>query len=854
MPLFPISDRVEQLFNQALQLPQVERTAFLQTACGPDTAQFDQITSLLTASEQADNYFESLGAKLGLKSVFDGDLELPQSKSVGPYKLIRLIGRGGMGAVYLAERADEHFEKAVALKILPIGIGGDAARQRFLAERQILARLVHPNIARLLDGGIAEQDTPYFVMDYIDGIPIDEYCDNRRLGTKQRIDLFLEVAGAVEYAHRNLVVHRDVKPGNVLVEADGSAMLVDFGVAKLLDPAPDDAPMTLAGQFPMTLLYSSPEAIRGEPVTTAMDIYSLGVLLYQLLSGCYPYRTDVAGIAGARHQILETNPQSASRAIASLPATEAEKLAFNRSTTAKSLAQFLRGDLDTILSMALAKGLERRYATVEQFVADLRRYQQQLPVLAQPPSLGYRFRKYVRRRKGLVAAVAAVALSLLALAALAVTYTIETRHQATLIAQERDKAVQISDFLVATFSNADPTDPGGQDVTARELLDRGAEQIANELSDVPEVYAALSMAMGQAYSNLTLHEKATTQLEIALDAYRRAGQERSTDYANAHFWLTHATDQSGDYAAAEIMAQRGIALNEEIDNPEGLADHLALLARARQRQGKIDDIEPLYVRALSIRREVYGDQHTRVAESLHDLGSLLQQQEKSDRALALHREGLEIRRNVLGEDHISLIESLYNLGAVTRQLGQFEEARAYFREALSILSKIHPEGSGNEVFMYSGLGHVDRELGEFDQAAISFRQAVAVSRKFNGDEHPNLGITLANLGRVLVRAGNCEDAIPILDESQTILMATIPEHRVVDILRVSRGVCRRVAGDFAAAERLLLEGYNDQVERFGVENRKTHYAAAELALLYRKWGKTADAKHFEQRAIEFQQQ
>jgi len=848
MSLFPITDRVENLFEAVLLLPENDRDAYLRAQCGSDTTLLAQVKSLVAASGHADNYFSQLSKKLGLQSVFAGDLELPQSKSIGPYRLIRLLGRGGMGAVYLAERSDEQFEKQVALKILPIGVGGEVAKQRFVAERQILARLVHPNIARLLDGGIAEQNTPYFVMDYVDGLPIDEYCDSLRLEIDARIELFLSVADAVEYAHRNLIVHRDIKPGNVLVEADGSAKLVDFGVAKLLEAGSGGEALTVAGQLPMTLLYSSPEALRGEPVTTAVDVYSLGVLLYQLLAGCYPREVDRLNATGAHHQLLGAIQRPASQALAETADSEANRLSSMRSTTPKSLKQLLSGDLDTILNKALAADAEQRYPTVEQLMADLHRYQQRLPILARAPSLTYRFSKYVGRRKSLVALTGLAALSLIAFGALAFRYTVDSHNQAVQIAAERDKAVSISDFLLATFSNADPTNSDENDLTARELLDRGAEQIDDELSDRPGVYATLSMAIGEAYSNLTLYDKARVQFEKAMNAYQRAGQQLTPTYADALYWLTNAHNRLGDYPTAEKLALRGIQLNENINNREGLANQLAELARIRQRTGNIDDIEPLYTRALSIRRELYGNQHTLVAESLHDLGSLLARQEKYERALNLHREGLSIRRAVFQTADIRLIESLYNLGAVSRQMERYEAAKAYFDEALAVLDEIHPEGSADEVFIYSGLAHVSRELGDLAQAIEYFKRGVDVTRRFFDNEHPNLGITLANLGHVLARTGECENAGPIIDEAAQIVFTRIPNHFSADSLRITQGVCKSAAGEYVEAEQLMLEGYNGQVQAFGADSINTHYAATELAKLYRAWGRPLDAERYEELA------
>lgn len=791
MPLIPISDQAEQVFEMAMRLPEAERLAFLETTCGDDKALFHRIDSLLVSAQNADKYFDGLSVRFGLKSVLDGDAELPQRKTIGPYKLIRLIGRGGMGAVYLAERADGQFDKDVALKILPIGIGGESARQRFLTERQILARLVHPNIARLLDGGITEDSTPYFVMDYVDGITIDEFADAKQLDIPARLRLFLEVAKAIDYAHRNLIVHRDVKPGNVLVEADGAVKLVDFGIAKLLTPAEADASLTMAGWLPMTVLYSSPEAIRGEPTTTAMDTYSLGVLLYRMLTGCYPHPVS-EDIVETRNEILAREAQLASRAVeASIlgDVDQAEKTAICRRTTSKHLAQRLRGDIDTILDKALAQKPPGRYSSVEQFAADIRRHLQGLPIQAKPVSTLYRFGKFARRRKGLVASAVAITALIVTVASLTINFALTTQRQATVIAQERDKAVQIKDFLITTFTSAHPDNAERRDITARELLDRGAERIDAELIDNPELHAELLLILGDVYSGLQLFEPAKAQFEKALAAYERGKVGNTAQFADALQRVAEMLERLGDYDAIEKLANRAAIINERTGSSAGLADNLSIIARVRQRRGILEGVESLHQRALQLRLDAYGERHELVADSLNELGYTKRQQEDFVAAEKLYRQALQIHLDVYGGEHINIIQGYHSLGGILRKQGRLSEAEVYYEDALKVLDRVLPEGSADAALMHNGLGVIYRDQDDNAKAAASFRRASSITREFLGNEHPNMGILLANLGDALIRDGNCAEAEIVLAESSAIISSSIPDHPVAEGVRINRELC-----------------------------------------------------------------
>jgi serine/threonine protein kinase len=397
--------RLDTLFSEACEQPPEDREAWLAALPEADRTLTAELRSLLAAHDQGGDFLEAAVAmaerELGSPA---GDVDL-NGRTIGAYRVVRLLGRGGMGAVYLAERADQAFRQRVAIKLIPWALASPEARHRFRIERQTLAALNHPHIARLLDGGETEDGLPYLVMEYVDGEPIDVYCKRLGLDIPQRLRLFREVCGAVEHAHRNLVVHRDIKPANILVAADGEVKLLDFGIAKLLPGAEVDAtmPLTRAGRLMLTPLFASPEQVRGEPVTTATDVYSLGVLLFRMLTGQHPF------------QLNTTSPIEVARVVCVQPPTRPSTMASAGvgGMTLPALRRRLRGDLDTIVLMALRKEPERRYASVEQLSDDIRRHLAQLPLRARSDTLAYRTSMFARRHRLGMAAAALILLSLL---------------------------------------------------------------------------------------------------------------------------------------------------------------------------------------------------------------------------------------------------------------------------------------------------------------------------------------------------------------------------------------------------------------------------------------------------------
>ncbi|HSG46760.1 MAG TPA: serine/threonine-protein kinase, partial [Longimicrobiales bacterium] len=480
--------RVREVFDGAIEKAPSERDAYLEEACGGDPTLLGEVRSLLEASADAEAFLGGFAARAGLTLEREDRVEADAvGARFGPYRIVRLLGRGGMGAVYVAERDDDQFHMQVALKAIPGTVLTPDARARFLSERQILAGLHHPNIAQLLDGGVSDDGVPYFVMEYVDGRRIDDYCRDAELGVAERLQLFLQVCRGVQHAHGNLVVHRDLKPANILVTGDGVVKLLDFGIATMLESKAEFYQTAAHAPHPMTLAYASPQQVVGDRPTTACDVYGLGVLLYRLLADTHPYEFEPGSTYPKIQQVIcERTPPPPSAALD--PRVAAGRV--------------VSRDLDAVTLKALAKEPARRYPTVADLAADLERYLEGRPVRARTPTAAYRLRRFVGRNRAVVGFGAAVAVLAISLLALGIRYATDTRAQAEALAQEVQTTQAVSDFLVGLFSAADPSEGGSDTISAGTLLARGLERAGAELQDVPLVRARVLRTLSGVYWGL----------------------------------------------------------------------------------------------------------------------------------------------------------------------------------------------------------------------------------------------------------------------------------------------------------------------------------------------------------------
>lgn len=704
-------------------------------------------------------------------------------RRIGPYRVERLIARGGMGRVYLAVREDD-YEQHVALKLVDRGPENLKVIDRFYRERQILARLEHPNIARIFDGGTTAEALPFLVMEYVEGARVDRYCDEHDLDLRQRLRLFQEICHIVQFAHRNLVVHRDLKPGNILVTADGTPKLLDFGIAKILESA-TDAAETWPGPGPLTPDYASPEQLIGDPVTTASDVYSLGVLLYLLVSGGVPYRLEGRGVAEMAKAVCRVDPP---------PPSEVCPPAQRR---------LLAGDVDAIVAKAMRKKPEERYASASQLAEDIRRHLADLPVDAHPGTWRERTQKSLRRHKVAVAVVAIIL-------GLAVTTTILWRQavdKERTAAAARDRAEQsllraerVSAFLEELFKAGDP-DAG--DLTVGEILDRGREKLTGELTDEPEIRAELLTTLGTVYNNLSRYEEARELKEEALENRLAADPSDRRDLAADLNNLGRLHYDLGDYAAAEDRFRAALAMWRRLGDEEAAVTGLRNLAAALNQSGRHEE------------------------------------------ALELHGRLLEAQRRLFGEDHVEVGKSLHGLAVLYRHRGEPELAEPLLRQALAIfIARLGPHHT-RVAAVRSTLGRVLHDLGRHQEARESLELALATRLELLGEGHVRVANTRKNLAALLLDLGETTAAGELLEKALAVLRAKKPagDWTIADAESLW-GAVLTARGRFAEAEPRLIDGYRTIRAVKGDDDIATAKAKRRVLALYEAWNEDGKAAAF----------
>jgi hypothetical protein len=685
---------------------------------------------------------------------------------IGPYKLIGELGRGGLGTVFLAERDDQEYSRRVALKVVRQGMESREIAERFRLERQILAQLDHPRIARLYDGGATAEGLPYFAMEVIDGQRLDVFCRERRPSLRERLELVVKVCDAVAYAHRNLVLHRDLKPSNILVTPDGEPKLLDFGIAKILEPQPGGASqdfpegptLTRTGDLLLTPEYASPEQLLGLPLTTASDVYSLGVLLFLVITGQPPYALDRRRVAEMARIVTEVEPERPSAMARRAP-----------DKAAPGWAPRGGDDLDNIAGMALRKEPARRYGSAAELGDDLRRYLADLPVRARADTTGYRLRKFVRRHRGRVALAALVLAALLAAVAV-------TTWQAGVARAERRQAEQVSAFLLEVFEVSDPFETLGQTVTAREILDRSSERIRHQEELEPELRATLIATMGRVYQNLALYRPAEELLQEALVLRRQSASAADPKLAATLVDLAELELDRENAAPAQVFLGEARAILDRVWSPDVQLERraLRLQGEAAMKGGQLDAAELYYQQSLATIQSQHGPQEADGLDRamiLDAIGDLWLRRQDPRRAAPYLEQALALRRKHLGESHPRVAETLGDLALVHHLEGRYAEAETLYRRVL------------------------------------------AANRQFFGVRHAKSAIDLINLGLNLVFQSRTEEATPFLEEALTLRESLYgPDHpataEAVAMLARARqqaGNRAKRAGDLELGRRRLLE-------------------------------------------------
>ena len=817
--------RVEAIFDEAAAMARPERAAFLDRACGGDAGLRAEVESLLAADADADAFLAepAMGA---------GSLA---GTRLGDYRLEEKIGDGGMSTVYRAVRADDAYEQKVAVKVVRLGGEFAGLQKRFRAERQILASLDHPGIARLLDGGTTADGRPYLVMEHIEGQPLDRYCDERRLGIDARIDLFRQVCAAVQYAHQNLVVHRDLKPSNILVTGDGVPRLLDFGIAKLLESGPDDAFPTLTGQRMMTPQYASPEQVQGGPITTATDVYSLGVVLYQLLTGRLPYPLAATTAGALERAVVEQEPPR--------PSVHADRPPLRRK---------LQGDLDNIVLMALRKEPQRRYATVGLLAEDLRRHREKLPVMARPATVAYRTRRFVERHKVGVAAASLALAVILGLAGTMTVQAIRLARQRDEIRAERDKAQKIAHFVEQVFAGSDPGETRGEEMTARELLDKGAARTLAELQDQPETQSALALVIGRVYERLGLTDRARPLLEQSLATRRALRGEGHVDVAESLLALATLDQSHGAFGAAEARQREAIPILRQALGPQHVrvGDALQDLSSTLIALARYPEAESAVREALAIHRAAQGDSGAAVAADLSNLGSVLRKMGRLPEAEAAHRDALAIGRKVFGPVHPLLNRQINNLAVVLNDQGSYAEGETLAREALAVTRKLYGDRHPDVALQLSNLAAILHGRGDYPAAIATAREALEMRRALFGPENPQVAMSLGSLGDALEKSGDRAAARPLFEEALRIERKVLgPEHPrcAAELNRLAE--IALAEGNLGTAEAQAREGLRIREKALGPNHPDVGSSLVTLGSIRLAAGHRAEAEETIRRGI-----
>jgi eukaryotic-like serine/threonine-protein kinase len=852
-------EQVKDLLHQAMQLAPEQRTRFLDEACSEDALRAE-VESLLLAGQGAGSSFlqpmsldESSNDSDGAAETWAGEHVLQAGQIFSErFQLVRKLGEGGMGQVWLAEQTSP-VRRQVALKLIKAGMYDESVVRRFQSERQSLALMDHPAIAKVFDAGATPQGQPYFVMEYVPGLPITEYCDRKKLKIGARLELFIQACEGVQHAHQKAIVHRDLKPANILVlEVDGRPVprIIDFGLAKVATVQVGASLFTQLGHFVGTPEFMSPEQAdpSSQDIDTRSDVYSLGVILYVLLAGSLPFDTK-PGQRPSLDELLrklreEEPPRPSTKAGAHRDTLAANAAA--RGTEPHQLLSLLRGDLDSIAMKALEKDRTRRYGAPSELAADIRRYLNHEAVTARPASGGYRLRKYARRHR--VAVTVAAGLILL-LAAFSILQAIQLRR----ITQERDRANRITDFMTGLFNTPDPSEARGSTVTAREILDKASKDMGSALVKDPEVQSQLMYVMARTYGNLGLYSRADKLAKAALDARTSLlGRDDARTLASMTLmgWIL---DKEGREAEAEKMERQALAGERRI---LGSQDPLTLqteddLGLILLHGGHYDEEEKLEREAIGIETRVLGQDNAQTMQSMNHLGVSLLLQSRFAEAEQVYRRLLDVERRTLGPDHPETLKAMANLSTSLQGQDRFAEAEPLYREALAIQQRVlGPEHQNTLRAMFNLAGLLALE-GRLADSENLLRKTLAIQSRTLGPEYSDTLGSQANLADLLLKEGHVHDAEKLLRETLDARRRVLGPGKPLT-LRTQSFLAEILIreGQYAEAEKLARQAFEVQVRSPGPQNPQTLYTLLQMGRAMALSHRYAEAKKLFQEAIE----
>ena len=778
--------------------------------------------------------------------------------TIGPYRLVQMVGTGGMGEVWRAEQTAP-FHRTVALKLIKAGMDTRAVVARFESERQALALMEHPNIAKVFDAGATPEGRPYFVMEYVPGLSITGYCDKHRLSIRDRLLLFTQVCEGVQHAHQKAIIHRDLKPSNVLVsEVDQKPVpkIIDFGLAKATGPRLSQATMyTEAGGVVGTPDYMSPEQANSSErnIDTRTDVYSLGVILYELLVGVLPFRSQGGGLTPSILEKLRadepTLPSSKIKALGESSEESAEK----RQEEPKSLRRHLRGELDWIVMKALEHDRSRRYGSPSELAADIQRYLNDEPVLAGPPSTTYRASKFVRRHRFGVAVAAA---ALILLVAFAVTMALQARR----IAKERDRAnreaaasERVADFMTQMFKVSDPGETRGNSVTAREILDKASKDVDSGLVNDPQLQAQMMNTMGTVYENLGLFGQAEPLLRHALEIRRRILGNSNKDTLKSMYQLSEVLTWKGNAAEAEKLCRESFEGRKTVlglENRDTLTS-MNWLVWILFIEGQYPEAEKLARQTVETTRRALGTQDKVTLSAMGRLGVILTEERKLPEAEAIQREGVEVRKRALGAEHPDTLAATSNLATLLHAEGKFAESEKLNRDALPVWQRVFGTENAKTLMVVENLAIDVKDQGRYAEAEKLDRGALEIEVRTFGPDNRSSLITMTNLAETLAQEGKYSEAEQLLRQAADGKRRTMgPEHPSVFYSLDTLGNVLKKEKRYAESEKVYRQVFDARSRVLGAANPDTAFSAYALACVLSLEGKRDEAFTILQFAVE----
>ena len=841
------NDIIKSIFERALELDKLSRATFFNNLNVEEKKYVDEVKSLLEAYEAESDFLEIESDR----NIFSEHNVGPHpliGKRIGPYLIEEEIGVGGMGIVFEGKRADKEFEQSVAIKILKQGLSSEYLVKRFQNERQTLANLQHPNIAKLFDGGKTEEGLPYLVMEYIDGVPITEYCIEEKLSISEILKLFTTVCNAIQYAHQNLVVHRDIKPGNILVNREGRPKLLDFGVAKLLDQDTENSTedLTKTGTWHLTPEYASPEQIKGIGITTSSDTYSLGILLYQLLTGETPYKIYNSSLLAINKILNESKISLPSENVKNITG-ESENADETKPVNNIFLHKQLKGDLDNIVMKAMHKDPNQRYSSVKEFSNDIERYLNGLPVIARKDTFAYRTTRFVQRHK--VGFILFIIGNILGLASI-----IAIIHQGNIAAKERDNArielnkfEEVNQFLQDMLASADP-ESEGKEVKVYDILDKANSDAEVKLKKYPKIKSAIKQTLGSTFIGLGEYEKAESLITESLELNKKFYGENSKETAKSLHQLGLCYDWIGNFKLADSFYNAGINTYENVsDEPlKGLADNLNDYGTYLTNIGEYDSSTAIFNHALDIYSKYNSEKGQKEAITINNLAVNYHHQYKVDLAEKYYLEAQELLTNLYGINRPEVASIFNNLAFIYLDNKEYESSQKAFEKSyeikLDVLGPDHPSAALTLINM----GMLKFIQKEYSLAEIPLKKAINNFLRTNSKKDPFLALAYYWLGRSYTDSDNLIDGDNALRKSLSIREEIFPENNSkIWSTRGELGICLLKQGKYVNAEKLLissLEFYKNAKHEDKIKiKRYTEFSAK----LYKETGNLQKEKFYQ---------